>query len=340
MTSEVDRIAFLDVERGVPDRGWGPNEVMSELATCGVVYDYTLLSSPSELLQLIGKNSRCLYWPLDFTFDKNPASNSLLKMLSDLDCPYIGCNPSGARSTSKIEFRDAMAGACIPVAQAVALYDQVQPGDQYNLPAYIKAEYSCDSAGVRRATTRTELVTAVADLRRFDQRLFVEAEIPGREWTIGCIVVAGRLISAALQFEPLYSDFIDSYAKSHNDAIRFTVPSAVNHSYLRRFAARIVSGLGLTGYFRIDVMGEPPDGLRAIDLNVLPYLNSDPEHLSYLPMTFIRGEGCAYRDVIGAVIASAESESVRLAPQSPLHRLAMQSSLTSDARLRIAHPIA
>jgi D-alanine-D-alanine ligase-like ATP-grasp enzyme len=328
---DIDSVVFLDAERGHPDRGWNPDDVASALDAAHIPSRRRCVRTPAEIQDLIATQPTSLFWPLDYTFDRRPRGLTMVEVLHALRMPYVGCNPAGAAYTSKICFKHALIAADISTP-AWAQLDTPSTRDWTAFPAYVKTEYSCESLGVRRATTSSELQAHIEELHSsYGDRMVIEEAIDQVEATVACVVIAGTLVAAALEVASLTADHLDTLTKAHNHLLRSGLPPDGATGRLLPYAAQLVAALGLTGYFRLDVVAGDDWCPQAIDLNILPSLNGHPTTLSYLPMAFMRTTNCEYSDVVGAILASASGVGDRLPIAGRLTELIRTSSLLPHA---------
>ena len=133
-----------------------------------------------------------------------------------------------------------------------------------------------------------------------------------------------------MRMKALNADYIDIYAKHHNDVLLLDSATCEEQSLLRTYATHMSERLLLSGYFRVDlILGD--DGVpRAIDLNILPFLSGNPDRLSYLPMAFMKATGCSYEDVVGAVLSSSSEAESTIDRRSQLGEFAAASSLLDE----------
>lgn len=329
----VDNIVFIDTVRGTPDRGWNCDDAMAVLDRHRISSRSIRVESASDLEGLVSASGTALYWPLSFTFDTNPASLTVASTLERLSRPYIGCNATSGLLTSKLRFKDALLNAGLPAPG----YRTVRTGNEVEVaryPAFLKAEFSCDSLGVRLVRGATHAQIALQELSTTFHHGFYLEEVAGTaEWTVACIVLPTGCLTSSLRLEAVAADYIDAAAKTDNALLRLSVPQPHEARILSAFAADMTNRLGLSGYFRVDVFTRDAGPVMPIDLNLLPHLNCAPGHLSYLPTAFMLETGCSYDEVLAAVIATAIHEGCRPTPGSPLDQFLSSSRLFANASL-------
>lgn len=332
--SALQSIVFIDSPRGTLDRGWDPSGVLRVLNETGVPTSRVLVASASELNREVQTGTGAIFWPLTYTFDGQPTGRTIVAELAALRAPFLTCNPDGAQLTSKLRFKHAVRSSRLstPGWRELDMPADAEGWSRY--PAFVKSEFSCGSAGVRIAYAGAEATKLADELgRTFGHRIFLEAAITGQEWSVACIVTEDFTMTAALSFTARSAEYIDAAAKADNSLIEFGLPSPDESQTLGAFARSLVARLGLSGYFRVDLLASDVGELQVIDLNILPCLESHMARLSYVPMAFMRNTACSYEDVLGAVIASADRGGRALAEHSPLEDLVQRSLLV---RARVA----
>jgi D-alanine-D-alanine ligase-like ATP-grasp enzyme len=328
-TARLNALTLIDADRGSFDRGWDPADLIAALDQIRVPVEVVRVGSERQLLQAVEDRPGVAFWPLDYTFGPEPAGRTITEVLAGCGAPYLGCNPEGSLLTNKLLFKRALIAAEFATPAWEELDGSQLPAGWERYPAYVKSEFSCDSAGVRRVALPRDVQPAVATLsRRFpDHRVFIEEEAGGDEWTIAGAVVQGSPIISALGFSPRSSDYIDAAAKCDNSKIEFSVPPPAQAGRLQDLVANLSARLQLSGYFRVDVVATANGDLQGIDLNILPCLNSAASQLSYLPMAYMSTRGCDYLDVVGLLLATIEGGPQRYEAGSTLRTAAEGSSL-------------
>lgn len=302
----MSRVIFVDTPRGKPDRGWLPDSVANILTHNHIPLSLHTVHTRRQLLELVARSSPAdVFWPLNYTYTEDPTGPYLTEALHDSQAPFIGAGPRATSLTSKLRFKRALsaAGLATPTWQHLSNDDR-GPGFREG-SVFIKAEYSCDSYGVRHCHTEDDLNRHHLELRALvhpKDNLFVESNGGPNEWTVAAIVGPRTLYAAPMGMKAETAPYVDSYAKHHNAALSFPHPDAHCASALEKFAREVTIALRLDGYFRIDIVSKGPEDLSAIDLNLLPALNEDPGEYSYFPMAFQQAYGWAYESTVAQIL--------------------------------------
>jgi D-alanine-D-alanine ligase-like ATP-grasp enzyme len=328
----LNHITFVDALRGAPDRGWSCEDASAVLTGYGIGCDVIHVRSPADLEAQIAHSAPSLFWPLTFTFDGDPASSSIAMALSSLGRAYVGCDAATVALTSKLKFKAALAAAGVPTPHHLAIDAVDKAYGEFTYPAFLKADYSCDSDGVRYVRTASEFSAALGDLLpRFARGLYLESIAGSTEWTVACIMIGSHSVVASLGLRAKEASFIDTAAKADNSLLHISIPQPAERRELATFVQHIAERLKLTGYFRLDVLTTPLGSIMPIDLNLLPHLNNGVGHLSYMPMALMLETGCSYEEVLAAAIASSGGFTTAVKTGSELHRFVSASRLVRRA---------
>lgn len=130
--------------------------------------------------------------------------------------------------------------------------EQVQARFEY--PVFVKPAGTGSSVGVHKATDRVQLMEALCDAARFDQKVLVEEFIDGQEVEVAVLgnetpaaSVCGEIDSGA--------EFYDYDAKYILDCAKLYIPARISEmagEAVREAAVRIYKALGCRGLSRVD----------------------------------------------------------------------------------------
>lgn len=304
--SNQAQIIFLDTRRGTPDRGWDPTSVRIVLRDLAVASRVEHLEDPSDLKRVASYYPDALYWPLNYTLDGHMEGVSVFEEIYNLGLRQVGIPYPSSRFTSKLALKRGLNEHRLRTPEWLELPPSgLAPGSTTSR-CFVKTEFSSGSSGVRLAHTESEASRACESLRtRFNEQLFIEADIGSDEWTVACISTASGVTTAAISLRANDAEYIDQYAKSHNSAITMAAAPVKVAQQLDSYVSRVAQKLGLTGYFRLDVIIDSNGEANAIDLNVLPLLNADPAELSYVPAAFQIAKGWAYPRTVAEILRAA-----------------------------------
>lgn len=136
-------------------------------------------------------------------------------------------------------------------------------------PLWVKPSRLGSSVGISKVTEPGELAAAVEEAAKFDPRVIIEANSPGRE--IECSVLGNQQPEASLPGEILAdADWYDFEAKYTEGRTRIAAPAELDEtttSRVRDLAAQVFVMAGCSGLARCDFFVEEGQGDSRILLN-------------------------------------------------------------------------
>ncbi|MGW2095870.1 D-alanine--D-alanine ligase family protein [Promicromonospora sukumoe] len=211
-------------------------------------------------------------------------------LLELADARYVGSGVlASAVGMDKHFMKMVLAGHGLPIGP----YAVIKPGDwdkrrdvvlqtiePLGLPLFVKPARAGSSLGVSRVDSLDELDAAVAEARRHDPKVIVEAGIVGRE--IECAVLGGRggeRPRASLPGEIVVTDetkngFYDYEAKYFDEAaVQLTCPADLPDHVIKEvqeIAVRTFEAVGAEGLSRVDVFVTADDQVIVNEINTMP----------------------------------------------------------------------
>ena len=285
---EADATRFEAVPFGITRGGrWlTPEETRTRLArveagetdTLGDEAGAGLLATPSVLAALADMD---VVFPI--VHGRIGEDGALQGLLEVAEKPYVGSGvAASAIGMDKEQMRAVFGAAGLPQPRYTVLRDagarapstEALRGMERDLgyPCFVKPANGGSSLGVSKASTREDLVDAVALAARYDRKVLVEAAMHGRE--VECAVLG----NAHPQPSPLgeitpHAEFYSYEAKYADDATELSVPAALPDATARRvqeYAVRAFRAVDCAGMARVDFFVAPPDGIQIIEVNTLP----------------------------------------------------------------------
>ena len=198
--------------------------------------------------------------------------------------PYVGCGVLGSAVGMDKEIMKALfRSADLPIIETLAFLrslwgrdpDRVLDAVEQRLhyPCFVKPANLGSSVGVKKASNRAELTSALTLAAEYDRKLIVEQGIDCREFS--CAVmgndeplasVVGEIIAGAD-----FSDYDDKYI---NHTIRFEIPAHISNEdvqFLRTMALTAYKTLDLNGLARVDFFLDKKTNQYYInEVNTLP----------------------------------------------------------------------
>jgi D-alanine-D-alanine ligase len=291
VVSAQDVLAATDSDRfelvpiGVTKEGvWlSPEETQAQLARPEPLFRKTLTAEarPNLSTGVAALAGLDVVFPLIHgTHGEDGCLQGVLEMMG---LPYVGCGVAASaigmdKGLMKAVFRDAG----ISVAQHVLL--RLPPDessliarardleDELGFPIFVKPANGGSSVGVSKASSREELVGAIAAAGRIDRRIVVEEMISGRE--VECAVMGNEHLEASPVGEIRHRrEFYDYEAKYLDPATEILAPADVPADVVARLqeqalrAFRAIDGAGLG---RVDFFLRDDDSLVIDEINTLP----------------------------------------------------------------------
>ena len=144
---------------------------------------------------------------------------------------------------------------------------------EIGFPVFVKPANSGSSVGISRADSIPELVAALADARRYDRKVIVEAAVDGRE--IEVAVLGNDEPEASVPGEIRAAEaFYDYDAKYRDGATELIIPAQLDAGQadaIRSTAIRAYQALGAEGMARVDFLLDRETGQFYVnELNSLP----------------------------------------------------------------------
>ena len=197
--------------------------------------------------------------------------------------PYVGAGVLASAAGMDKEFaKKLFAADGLPIGDYLVL----RPGrrdpdpealDRLGFPLYVKPARAGSSLGVSRVRTPAELPTAIAEARRHDPKVIIEAEIVGRELECGVLEFPDGSVRASTIGEIRVTGaaergFYDFHTKYLDDGAELDVPATLDEDTaesLRRLSIRAFEALDCQGLARVDFF-LTDDGPVVNEINTMP----------------------------------------------------------------------
>ncbi len=182
--------------------------------------------------------------------------------------PYVGAGVLASAAGMDKEFtKKLLAADGLPVGDHVVLRAGVatlEPEQQQRLglPVFVKPSRAGSSIGVSRVTSWSQLPAAIANARRNDPKVIVEAAIVGRELECGVLEYPDGRVEASAVGEIRVAGvagredgFYDFATKYLQDAAELDVPAKIDDEVaeeIRRLAIRAFTAIDCQGLARVD----------------------------------------------------------------------------------------
>jgi D-alanine-D-alanine ligase len=247
-------------------------------------------------------------------FGEDGTIQGLLEMAG---VPYVGPGVLASAAGMDKEFtKKLLAADRIPVGPLVVLRRgeemTAEDRERLGLPVFVKPARAGSSVGITRVTDWDDLAAAIADARRHDPKVLVEAAIPGREIECGVLEFPDGSVRASVPAEirivgsksgGTRPEFYDFDAKYLEDVCEFDVPAKVDDEVaerLRELAVRAFRALDCQGLARVDFFLGPDGALTVNEVNTMPGFTSISMYPRMWAVT-----GVDYPTLLGTLIETA-----------------------------------
>lgn len=306
----IRRVVFIKSVQPAIDRGFPHRDVAAAVADLGFDVSEIGVVVPNQLEALAVDRAEIVVWPVCFTIGPDVGGLLLTAVLEELEIPFVGVGSEGARYSSKLKFKTAL--ATLTRYQSPD-YQMVEPGEvpseRIGYPAVVKTEFSCNSVGVAVANDPPEFAELYAQLKALSgQLIFVERWQRAREYTVAYMPPVGGNpeVAAALELQlDGGARYIDKRVKRDNTFIRFRQPPVEQAIRLQEMTVDIAHRLHLDGHFRMDFVENQRGQLFPIEVNLLPNLTRSGPNQSYFPLALSLSTGLAYQRLIERMLAHA-----------------------------------
>ena len=229
--------------------------------------------------------------------------------------PYVGAGVLASAAGMDKEFsKKLMAAEGLPIGDYVVLRPrQSAPSpedvERLGFPLFVKPARGGSSIGVSRVTSAAGLPVAIAEARRHDPKVIIEAEVEGREVECGVLEFPDGSVKASTIGEIRVAGvagredgFYDFETKYLDDAAELDVPAKVDDETadeLRRLAIRTFNALDCQGLARVDFF-LTADGPVVNEINTMPGFTT----ISMYPQMW-DASGVDYTTLVGTMVETA-----------------------------------
>lgn len=176
-------------------------------------------------------------------------------------------------------------------------------------PCYVKPANLGSSIGIHRCGDRREWMEAVEDALRYDHKVVVEREVPGREVQVAVLGIDEPECSVAGEFvrEP---EFFDYDAKYRRGPLNMRIPASLTAEAAERvrdYALRAFRALNGSGLMRVDFFVTDENEVYLNEVNTFPGFTMN----SMFPALWNRTNGMSYAELINRLIRHAWEQHAR-----------------------------
>ncbi|MCV7379499.1 D-alanine--D-alanine ligase A [Mycobacterium alsense] len=236
--------------------------------------------------------------------------------------PYVGAGVLASAAGMDKEFtKKLLVAEGLPVGPHAVLRRSraaldLEERERLGLPVFVKPARGGSSIGVSRVTSWDELPAAVANARRHDPKVIVEAAISGRELECGVLEMPDGTVQASTLGEIRVAgvrgredSFYDFATKYLDDAAELDVPAKVDDEIadaVRQLAVRAFRAIDCQGLARVDFF-LTDDGPIVNEINTMPGFTT----ISMYPRMWA-ASGVDYPTLLATMVETALARGVGL----------------------------
>ncbi len=174
--------------------------------------------------------------------------------------------------------------------------------DEIKFPCFIKPANLGSSVGISKVYNVEQFAKGVEEALTYDEKIIVEANIPGRE--IECSVLGDLKISASLPGEIIpNNDYYDYKAKYIDDRSELIIPARLNSGLkeeIQRLAIEAFKSIYGSGMARVDFFVNSDNEIIINEINTIPGFTS----ISMYPKLW-DASGTPYNELIDQLVQIA-----------------------------------
>jgi D-alanine-D-alanine ligase len=229
--------------------------------------------------------------------------------------PYVGAGVLASAVGMDKEFtKKLLAAEGLPIGAHAVLRPQddalaLDERERLGLPVFVKPARGGSSIGVSRVASWDQLPEAIAQARRHDPKVIVEAAVPGRELECGVLEFPDGRVEASTVGEIRVAGvrgredaFYDFATKYLEDAAELDVPAKIDDEVsdeVRRLAVRAFRAIDCQGLARVDFF-LTDDGPVVNEINTMPGFTT----ISMYPRMWT-ASGVDYPTLLAAMVETA-----------------------------------
>lgn len=226
-------------------------------------------------------------------------------MLDLFDIKYVGCNTIASaicmdKGISKLLF-DSLNLKQVPYVIIDDNYNVDKIINKITFPLIVKPANGGSSIGINKAVNKEELIYAINEAKKYDNKIIIEKFIKAREFECAVLEKENKLLCSIPGEIVSANEFYDYDAKYVNEKSYTVIASDLKEEVINKikeYSSKIFSNLGLKDYARIDYFyDEENDEIYINEVNTIPGFTS----ISMFPK-IMEYEGINYKDLITVLI--------------------------------------
>ena len=198
-------------------------------------------------------------------------------LLTYLGIPFTGSDmQASSLAMDKLKTKFVLQGYELPTPNSEILTTDTnwqKVLDNLSGAAMVKPAHEGSSIGMSKVSNAGQLEKAYKNAYQYDQSVFAEQLIIGREYTVA---VLGERCLPAIQLET-DNEFYDFEAKYQSDDTRYLCPCGLAEPDEQRLAELALSSfnaLGCKGWGRVDFMADEKGNFYILEVNTVPGMTS------------------------------------------------------------------
>lgn len=197
--------------------------------------------------------------------------------LTAMDIPFTGCDVlSSALAMDKSKTKQIWQSCQLPTAKyQVIVKEEFNQADCASILArlsgavMVKPINEGSSLGMAKASNPEQLITALQDAFKFDNKVLLEAWITGKEYTVS--ILNGKTLPAIRMHTE--NEFYDYQAKYQSTETQYFCPCGLDDKQLaelNQIAEEAFSAIGCSGWGRVDFMQDEQGNWNLLEVNTVP----------------------------------------------------------------------
>lgn len=202
---------------------------------------------------------------------------SIQGFLTTLQIPYTGSDVvSSAIAMDKSKTKQIWQTYQLPTANyQLIIKENFRPEQAQDIlaslsgMAMVKPVNEGSSIGMAKVSNEQELISALSEAFKFDNKVLLESWITGQEYTV--TILNGRTLPAIRM--QTNNDFYDYQAKYQSTETQYFCPCGLNAeqlSVLNQLALDAFNAIGCSGWGRVDFMLDKQEQWNLLEINTVP----------------------------------------------------------------------
>ena len=243
-------------------------------------------ASHQGILRLVGDKYKLMHVDVAFPVlhGKNGEDGTIQGLLELAKIPYVGSGVAASAICMDKELTNIVAAGLnirqvdylvFPKKDLEDNMDEVAKTIRYKLgyPCFVKPASTGSSVGITKARSKKELVAALVDAAKYDNKVIIEKEARGREFECAVLGNGDPVVSGV--GELIYeAEFYDYNAKYTSNTSRTIVPAILSSDVVKQmqdYSLAIYRATGCRGLARVDFfVEEDTDQVIFNEINTMP----------------------------------------------------------------------